>query len=282
MSARSGSHRVELACPDCGHVQSEPALVVSTRCRSCGAHYHVVDGKPIPRARPATHFTPRATPPPSASEPEAPKFVGHPPPAPVEPPKGFAGVLDRLKQRFNRTSEPRAVICFDCHRQHLAVAEAQSSQCPGCGAYISLQNYEINDRWNKRIRTRGDVLIAKNAAVSGVPILCHNLTVLGELAAAVECSGDLVIRSHGRIPGNVHCHTLRVERGARVDFLHGVHADRVFIDGEVTGQIQCTGAVTLEKSARLRGHVRASRLVVKKGATHSGVMEIVQPAPAPN
>jgi cytoskeletal protein CcmA (bactofilin family) len=123
------------------------------------------------------------------------------------------------------------------------------------------------------------VTILKAGTVSGAPIVCHHLTVLGELAAAVDCSGDLVIRSHGKIPGHVRCETLRVERGAKVEFLSIITASKVFIDGLVTGQIHCSGAVTLEKRAKLNGLVRASRLIVKQGATHNGPMEILQSEP---
>ena len=51
---------------------------------------------------------------------------------------------------------------------HKAVAEAQSSQCPRCSSYISLRDYQINEPWNRRIQTRGDVLIDKSGVVSGI------------------------------------------------------------------------------------------------------------------
>lgn len=275
MAAEPARHRIELTCPECGHVQSEPALVVSTTCRACGENYQVKDGKAVSRQRPSTRFVAHKVRPseedesePEAAKPQSP-FKRPEPPVPAP-----AGLLQRL---FGRTPKPRRVVCFDCGREHIAVPTAQSSQCPYCGFYISLRDYTINERWNRRIQTRGDVTIEKGGSVSGVPITCHNLTVLGELAAAVECSGDLIILSHGKIPGKVLCHTLRVERGARVEFLHAVQAAEVFVDGQLTGQVHCSGAVVLEKRAELRGLVRAARLQVKQGAKHSGVIEIIQP-----
>lgn len=248
-------------------------MVVSTACRACGHHFQVRDGKAVHRAKPSTRYAAdRSSEADSEPEPEPSR-----PLSPFRRPEPPARRPQTLLQRlFGLNPKPRVIRCFNCELEHTTVGDAQSSQCPSCGAYISLRNYEIDDRWNRRIQTRGNVTILKTGVVSGVPIVCHHLTVLGELAAAVDCSGDLVIRSHGKIPGHVRCETLRVERGAKVEFLSTITAGRVVIDGLVTGQIHCSGSVTLEKRAKLNGLVRATRLVVKQGATHNGPMEILQ------
>jgi cytoskeletal protein CcmA (bactofilin family)/ribosomal protein S27E len=273
MAAKSARHRLDVTCPECGHTQSEPSAAVSTVCRSCGVNFKIESGKAVPRAKPAAvpsrpstldaeieeqHLVSKPVMPFKRSEPA--------PPPPIHP----------LLRFFIKPPQPREVLC-KCGRTHFAAPAAQSAQCPGCGAYISLRDYEIVDRWNRRIETRGNVLVAKGGALTGVPVICHNLTVLGELSAPVECSGDLVIRHTGRVPGTVTCRTLRVERGAKVEFLHTVHAQEVFIDGHVTGHIRCTGTLTLEKRVVLHGLVQAARLVAQKGARHNGSMEILSP-----
>ena len=237
-------HRIEVACPECGQVQTEPALVVSTQCRGCRAHFQVREGKGVARKRPVTRLA---------------------------PPRSF------LMRLLNPAKPPRPVTCFTCGHKYTAIAEAQSSQCPKCSGYVSLLDYDINEHWNRRIQTCGDVTIQKTGVVAGVTLQCHNLTVLGELAGSVECSGDLVIRSHGKIIGKVSCRNLRVEKGARVEFLNPVTAVTAFIDGHVRGQISCSGAITLEKRAHLQGLVRTTSLVVKPGAKHTGTIEMVQP-----
>jgi cytoskeletal protein CcmA (bactofilin family) len=175
----------------------------------------------------------------------------------------------------------REVHCFNCGHPFSTIGEAQSSQCPKCGGYISLLDYDISEVWNRRIQTGGNVVIRKTGSISGVTVRCHHLTVLGELAGAVECSGDLVIRNHGKITGTVQCRHLRIEKGARVEFLNPVNATTATIDGNVRGQISCTGAITLEKRARLQGLVRTSSLVVKSGAKHIGIIEMLTDPPAP-
>ncbi len=271
MSDEPKRHRIEVTCPECGHSQTEPALVVSTLCRACRANFQVRDGKGVVRNRPITRLAaPRKD---TDPEPEPLPLAPKPPPftrrGPVSaPPQSF------LKRLFNPTKPPREIKCFNCGYSYTTVGEAQSSQCPKCSGYISLLDYDINEVWNRRIQTCGNVIIQKSGVVAGVTLRCHNLTVLGELAGSVECSGDLIIRSNGKIIGKVQCKNLRIEKGARVEFLHPVTATSAFIDGNVRGQITCTGPVTLEKRAHLQGLVRTSSLIVKAGASHTGTIEM--------
>jgi cytoskeletal protein CcmA (bactofilin family)/Zn finger protein HypA/HybF involved in hydrogenase expression len=267
-------HRIEVACPECGHTQIEPALVVSTQCRACRANFQVKDGKGVVRTRPVTRLAkPRKDSDPYPVQ-EAAKTKPVFRAAPSEPPpRSF------LMRLLYPVKPRREVTCFNCGHSFTAIAEAQSSQCPKCSGYVSLLDYDITENWNRRIQTRGNVVIQKTGSVHGVTLRCHHLTVLGELAGSVECSGDLTIRSHGKIIGTVQCRHLRVEKGARVEFLNPVTAATATIDGQVRGQISCTGAVTLEKRAQLHGLVRTSSLVVKPGAKHTGTIEMITQSP---
>ena len=265
-------HRIKVICPECGEAQSEPALVVSTQCRACRANFQVREGKGVVRSRPITRLAvPRED-----SDPEPEPLPEEPKPQPflrrgsvVPVPQSF------LMRLFNPTKPPREISCFGCGHTYSAVGDAQSSQCPKCSGYISLLDYSITEHWNRRIETCGDVVIQKSGVVAGVTLKCHNLIVLGELAGSVECTGDLIIRSHGKIIGKVNCRNLRVEKGARVEFLNPVTAATAFIDGNVRGQIFCSGAITLEKRAHLQGLVRTTSLVVKPGAKHTGTIEMI-------
>ncbi len=275
MADETPRHRIEVACPECGEVQFEPALVVSTQCRSCRANFQVREGKGVVRRHPTTRLAiPRKD---SDPEPEPVPEVSKPPflrqgPA-VPTPQSF------FMRLFNPVKPPRPVTCFNCGHTYTAVGEAQSSQCPKCSGYISLLSYDITAHWNRRIQTCGDVVIQKSGVVSGAHIQCHNLTVLGELAGSVDCSGSVVIRSHGKIVGNVQCRKLRVEKGARVEFTNPVNAETAYIDGNVRGQIYCSGPITLEKRAHLQGLVRTTSLVIKPGAKHTGTIEMITSAP---
>lgn len=269
----SPRQRIELTCPECGHIQFEPAMVISTQCQACRANFQVHDGKPVTRQKPATRL---AKPKREADPPPEPP----PPPPPPGPPFQSTPPAPPRRNRLLRflfpPKPPREISCFDCGHQYTAAAEAQSSQCPRCCCYVSLLDYKIDGPWNRRIQTRGDVTILKSGVVSGCSIQCHNLTVIGELGCAVDCSGDLVIRGHGKVIGTVTCRQLRIERRAHVEFFHPVRATGINIAGHARGQFFCSGSITLEKRARLQGFIRAASIVVKSGAKHTGTLEISQ------
>jgi cytoskeletal protein CcmA (bactofilin family) len=267
-------HRIQVACPECGHLQTEPALVISTQCRACRANYRVLDGKGVNRNRPATPPVKIRT----ENHPE-----NEPPPPKPKPPLRYGPAKPPhrplLLRLLRPAKPPREVICFGCHHTFSAIAEAQSSQCPKCGGYVSLADIEITEHSNTRIETRGNVVIRKTGSISAVTVRCHHLTVLGGLSAKVECSGDVVIRCSGQITGAIDCRHLRVQKGARVEFLGPVTAATATIDGHVRGRISCSGAITLERRARLHGLVRTADLIVKSGAQHTGTVETMDPTP---
>ena len=267
MGVESSGRRIELECPECGHHQMEPSLVISTQCRACGDHMDIRHGKPVSRPKYATRLASAGKPP-----------VQHPTVAPAAPKSASKGDAPGIFRRFFvREPDKREIDCYHCKRKFEVVSDAQSSQCRKCGGYISLKDYTIADAWRRRIQTRGDVTILKSGSIIGVHVQSHHLTVLGKLAASVECSGTLRIRSHGKIIGNVKCRELRVERGARVEFQGDVHAEKAYIDGDVKAQLTCTGTITLEKKAHLQGLAKAGGLVVKAGAKHTGSMEVIRP-----
>lgn len=267
-------HRIQVTCPECGHVQAEPGLVISTQCRSCRTNYQVRDGKGVPRSHPVA----RLAKPRREGDYEAP-----PAPLPPKAPPRYGPAIPVERSWFMRllrpARPPREVICFTCDHAFTVIAAAHSSQCPKCGAYVNLLDHEITTHSNTRIQTRGNVIIRKTGSVSGVTIRCHHLTVLGGLSADVECSGDLVIRSDGKITSSLQCRELRVEKGARVEFLGDVTAGTAIIDGHVRGRISSSGPVILEKDARLLGLVRCSELIVKSRAKHQGTLELTSAKP---
>jgi cytoskeletal protein CcmA (bactofilin family) len=267
--------RVELTCPECGHAQWEPALVVSTQCQACRVHFQVSAGKAVARPRAAARLAkPRldSDPYPDAPPPQ-PKLAYR---ATAKPPPPRHPLLRWLFP----AKPPRTLICFDCEHQFTAALEAQSSQCPRCCCYMSLVDYKIDAPWHRSIQTRGDVTVLKSGSLANCTIQCHHLTVLGQLGCAVDCSGNLTIRNHGKIPGKITCRNLRIERRSRVEFMQPVTAGNVVIDGHARGQITSSGTVTLEKRAVLYGYVRAASIIVKRGAKHHGAFEMT-PSPPP-
>lgn len=269
-SGRKPIPRMDLTCPECGHIQSEPLRVVSTQCRGCLAHYQVRDGMAVARPSVQTRFAKPGAhdadePPPEVKSP----LVA--PSKPVPPPMSW------WKRFLLRPDPPRQVRCFACEREFTAGAEAESTQCPGCGGYVSLRDFSIQGLWTRELRTRGNVLVQKDGSIHRTSIQCHNLTVYGKITGEVDCSGDLVFHGSGKVSGAVRCRRLHVCRKARVEFLDPVRADEVLIEGEARGVFHCSGTVTLARRALLQGFVRAVALNIRTGASHVGTVDIIDP-----
>src|SRR5687768_17350810 len=110
-------HRIELTCPECGHRQLEPAMVVSTQCRSCRTNFQVIDSKAVSRPKAATRIAkvrPENSPSPELPVPKTSPFSKPTAPAPKP------GLLRRL---LFRPQPPHEVACFNCGHVHKAVAE---------------------------------------------------------------------------------------------------------------------------------------------------------------
>ncbi len=251
-------------------------MVVSTRCRACGSHIEVVDGKGVPRKQSPTRIATRRT---DQEDPSPPSPAAPPPKAPTRTaPHPKISLLRRL---LGSGSPLREVPCFRCQSPVRVIPDAQSSQCPKCGGYVNLADYQITESWHRRIETRGNVTVTRTGSTHGFDIRCHNLTLAGVIHGAAECSGDLVVEPGGRITGRVSCRRLMVRKRAKTDFPLPVTAASAVIAGEVRGMILCSGPLELKRNARLSGPVRTSSLVTHPHASHTGMVEIITPSPHP-
>ena len=304
-----------MICPECQHQQSESKIAISTYCRGCGSHYKISHGiaatdskipnnpfaskksanvkadEPVDRNASDEHTLNDAATTPateadqldgqkdgqreeqngSAQEP-AQRATSH-----------TSDLRAQLSQKassagsfFQRKNKLRKVMCLQCDHEHEAPAEASSTLCSACGTYVSLKNYIINNHWNRRIETRGNVTIQKKGSVTDITVRCHDILVLGTLKGGIDCSGDITLNSHSKIMGNVSCRRLVIDKRADVAFANEVVCEEAIIDGHVTGHFVCTGKLHLKKKAVLNGNIVVANMTIDKGARHNGQISIQQ------
>ena len=283
---------VNLQCPECGFEQREPGIAVSTYCRGCNTHYHILNGKAVPKIKQLTNAitniegienrtrlrddTPARGK--NANNEPKPSFLSnahHSSSNPVGPSLPKSSKRKSISSTLNNSiAKPRDVACFDCDRVHQAASQSSSTLCPACGSYISLKNYDIKGVWNRSIQTRGNVIIHKKATVHGITIQCHDLIAHGQLTGGVDCSGDVTIQSHGKIIGNIQCKRLIIAKRARVEFTEPILCKDAIIDGQVAGNFTCTGKLHLKRKATLSGDIKVAIMAVDEGARHHGQISI--------
>lgn len=82
-----------------------------------------------------------------------------------------------------------------------------------------------------------------------------SLRVDGQVNGDIVLTGDLVIGANGEITGNVEAQT-------------------VTVGGKITGNINVKNKLVFENKARIKGDIRASKLVIDEGATFDGKCEM--------
>lgn len=302
-----------MICPECQHQQSESKIAVSTYCRSCGSHYKISHGiaatdskipnnpfagkksanakadEPVDRGTSDEHIVTAATTATEANQLDGEKGEHRETQKSSEqnPTQEATSLTSDLRSQlsqkassagsfFQRKNKRRKVLCLECDHEHEAPADASSTLCSACGAYVSLKNYIINNHWNRRIETRGNVTIQKKGSVTDITVRCHDILVLGTLKGGIDCSGDITLNSHSKIMGNVSCRRLVIDKRADVAFANEVVCEEAIIDGHVTGHFVCTGKLHLKKKAVLNGNIVVANMTIDKGARHNGKISIQQ------
>ncbi|MFV1995354.1 MAG: polymer-forming cytoskeletal protein, partial [Verrucomicrobiales bacterium] len=159
----------------------------------------------------------------------------------------------------------RTAVCFQCGHTHTLSKSASSSICPSCSSYISLRDVDVRNDSRQKIKTRGDVVVHREASLCGSTLSCHNLKVLGEMTGSANCSGDASFASRCKMLGIFSCKTLTIDKKGDVVFLQPVYVEDLVIAGKVRGDFYCVGTVTIGKNGSLDGEVLAQSLSIQPG-----------------
>ena len=88
-----------------------------------------------------------------------------------------------------------------------------------------------------------------------------------------ELSFDKGVRVDGKIEGKITTKGhLGVSQGGKLQA--DVNAGNIIVEGQVTGNLQAAERVELRKTARLKGDIAATKLLVAEGAAFSGHCQV--------
>ncbi|MBE7497245.1 MAG: polymer-forming cytoskeletal protein [Verrucomicrobiaceae bacterium] len=245
--------------------------------------------KPAPRqTRTALPSQPaEAAPPPEGETPEESSTAtmrrpmsNSPPPTPAPAPMNASAIQKMRDQGMYRNQYFKDAECFDCGHKFKTGRSARSANCPSCGAYISLEDVEVNMNSNQAVKTRGDVIIRKRGHLSTSSVQCRDLRCQGIIEANVQCSGDAIFKASGLMIGEIRCRRFVVEKGSDITLKNPVRAEEVEIHARVTGTIFCTGPVLIGTNGSVNGDVTARSVSIEPGGELNGAMNIVRSRPA--
>ncbi len=229
-------------CPECGFVQLESPNLVSTNCRSCGAHYEVTASDQV-----------RA-----GGETSLPSFAG------------------------KKTGQGKPVHCLKCGRTHEVSQKAQSTICPGCYAPIELIDVSINESISRAVDTRGHLKLGPKGIIGNPWIVCGSARIEGIFNGHLRCEGEVKLAMQKPCPGRISAGSVIIERKSQIDSAHPIEADQFAIEGKLRAPVVSRGVVRVLKGGWLEGSVTAPSMVVEKGGVFVGDCRIqAAPKPAP-
>jgi len=107
----------------------------------------------------------------------------------------------------------------------------------------------------------------------------HTVSVIGEslhFKGELSAGEDLIIEGtvEGKINQGKCCLTLRPNG----HLLANVNATKIFIEGNVKGDLRATVSVTVRESGQVKGNIIAPKVALEEGSTFNGSIEMRDPA----
>jgi cytoskeletal protein CcmA (bactofilin family)/ribosomal protein S27E len=189
------------------------------------------------------------------------------------------GTLQRMREQGAfRQQYFKEAECFECNNKFKVGRSSRSANCPACGAYISLEDIELNLPSSQTIKTRGDVMIRKRGHLSASHLFARDLRCYGLIEANIFCSGDATFKTTGTIIGDVKCKKFLVEKGSEITFMNSINAEEVEVHGIITGNVFSSGKILIGNGGAINGDVTARSVSIEPGGELNGSMNIIRVA----
>ncbi|MDA0993031.1 MAG: polymer-forming cytoskeletal protein [Proteobacteria bacterium] len=112
------------------------------------------------------------------------------------------------------------------------------------------------------------------------PVRSKNVSVIGPtLVFRGELSADEDLVIEGTIEGTIAHHKKNLTIGTKGKVSANIHASSVLVEGQLDGDINSDGLVSLAKGSIVNGNIYCARLVMADGARFNGKIEMVKQSP---
>jgi cytoskeletal protein CcmA (bactofilin family) len=231
--------KVLVACPKCGHAQSEPAAAYSSVCKKCRQYFRLEDvlRGAADKPRPGNGSSTKAAP-------------------------------------ASRPHEVRHVTCFQCGTELEVSPSAQSTMCKRCSSHLDLRDYQISSAVSKNFRTHGRFVIEEGGYVFNTETFAADVVIKGRFLGKLNAYHSLEIHRNAEIKGTFQTGKLVIPAGSVFRWPETITPDGADISGELIASVKSSGKVVLRSTARLFGNLEARELVVESGAVVVGTVKV--------
>jgi cytoskeletal protein CcmA (bactofilin family) len=232
--------KVLVACPKCGHAQSEPAAAYSSVCKKCRQYFRLEDvlhGSPDGKPQAGNGSSAKAAP-------------------------------------ASRPHEVRHVTCFQCGTELEVSPSAQSTMCKRCSSHLDLRDYQISSAVSKNFRTHGRFVVEEGGYVFNTETFAADVVIKGRFLGKLNAYHSLEIHRNAEIKGTFQTGKLVIPAGSVFRWPETITPGGADISGELIASVKSAGKVVLRSTARLFGDVEARELVVESGAVVVGTVKV--------
>ncbi|HRQ88906.1 MAG TPA: polymer-forming cytoskeletal protein [Bacteroidia bacterium] len=261
----------KFTCPRCGHLQEEPALLVSSFCRACGEHFRVrkgvAQGYPGLRVSGITEVVPYR---PAKRETEE-------TPESVDPGEEFGPPPETLDQTLSAGAffglvDPPVEEETSPEEQAIGI-KAQSRKTLGEGSIAALIGSTQPDKMPHDYVAPGS-RGARDEPALDQPVRCfrcHHVQQVSRFAKSTQCERcNLYISLADYEIKRVKSHTLQTRGNISISRRGGLVGDsqiachNLTVNGAIDATVDCSGDAVFRHSGTVRGKLNCVHLVVEK------------------
>lgn len=159
------------------------------------------------------------------------------------------------------------VVCYSCGFGFVMRGRAETTQCPKCGARLSLKDETITGACSEELITAGKVRLTKSAILDGGKIVANDVIIEGLVkSGSVQAYKTMELAAGATIPEEFFvAKNLRIGAHASFDFQGAMKFHDVDILGELKANLKATGIVTIHAGGHLLGSLQTDHLLVEEG-----------------
>ncbi len=187
----------------------------------------------------------------------------------ASPPADRTGHTRPRPMGIGRTTMPtqNEVVCYGCGFQFVVRGRTTVTQCPKCGARLSMKDETITGGFHEECVTAGKVTLTRSAIVDGGKITANDILLEGIIKSGqVRAHKMLTLAKGAELPEDLlDARSLKIGPEASFDFERTLELHDVEVCGELKARIKATGTVTVRASGHLLGQLMAKHLIVEEG-----------------
>lgn len=175
------------------------------------------------------------------------------------------------------------IVCYACNFQFVMRGRAESTQCPKCGARLSLKDQTITGGFSEELVTAGKVTLTKSAILDGGHLIANDIVLEGTVkAGTLKAFQTLELAKGAVIPEElIDAKHLRIGVGGSFDFHTDMQFEDVDIQGELKADITANGMVAVRSTGHLLGSLTTTHFMLEEGGGLNASVHIAPPAPDP-